>query len=57
MGQSEVVAHPGLTQSRVSALFDGKFSQFRLDSLVNIGAKHSIHAEVTQGRQERASTW
>lgn len=49
--QADAVAHLGLTQPRVSALFNGKISQFRLDALVNIGAKLAIHAEVTRGTQ------
>lgn len=46
--QSDTVAHLGLTQPRVSALMNGKISQFRLDALVNIGAKLGVHVEVVQ---------
>lgn len=45
--QADAVKNLGLTQPRVSALFNGKISQFRLDALVNIGVKLGIHAEVT----------
>lgn len=46
--QADAVAHLGLTQPRVSALINGKISQFRLDALVNIGAKLDVHVEVVQ---------
>ena len=46
--QSDTVAHLGLAQPRVSALMNGKISQFRLDALVNIGAKLGVHVEVVQ---------
>ncbi|AHI20198.1 helix-turn-helix domain-containing protein [Corynebacterium casei] len=46
--QSDAVANLGLTQPRVSALMNGKISQFRLDALVNIGAKLGVHAEVVR---------
>ncbi|WP_313679868.1 helix-turn-helix domain-containing protein [Corynebacterium stationis] len=44
--QADAVAHLWLTQPRVSALLNGKISQFRLDALANIGAKIGVRAEV-----------
>ena len=48
--QADAVEHLGLTQPRVSALVNGKISQFRLDALVNIGAKLGVRAEVVSDR-------